>query len=83
MRPTETDVFLDKCDVIATHGATVGEPLHQTPADLVQLLRIIRDTADSALPAAVEAMRRDGASWETVARWLGTSRQAAWERYGR
>lgn len=76
------DAFLDKCDTIAGHATQIGEPLHQTPLDLVQLLRMVRETADSALPYAVESAREDGASWEKIARMLGVSKQAAQQRYG-
>lgn len=76
------EAFLDKCDVIAEHGSQIGEPLHQTSLDLVQLLRMVRETADSALPYAVASARADGASWEKVARMLDVTKQAAQQRYG-
>jgi len=76
------ETFLDKCDVIADHGAQIGEPLHQTALDLVQLLRMVRETADSALSYAVASARVDGASWEKIAHMLGVSKQAAQQRYG-
>lgn len=79
---TAYETFLDKCDTIADHGAQIGEPLHQTALDLVQLLSMVRETADSALPYAVSAARSSGASWEKVARQLGVSKQAAQQRYG-
>lgn len=76
------EAFLDKCDVIADHGAEIGEPLHQTPLDLIQLLRMVRETADSALPYAVASARAEGASWEKIARVLDVSKQAAQQRFG-
>jgi hypothetical protein len=76
------ETFLDKCDVIANHAALIGAPLHETPLDLVQLLRMVRETADSALPYAVANARAEGASWEKVARMLDVSKQAAQQRYG-
>lgn len=76
------ETFLDKCDVIAGHGTQIGEPLHQTSLDLVQLLGMVRETADSALPYAVKCARADGASWEKVGNMLGVSKQAAQQRYG-
>lgn len=76
------EAFLDKCDTIANHAAQIGAPLHETPLDLVQLLRMVAETAESALPYAVEQARRDGATWEQVARMLGTTRQGAQQRYG-
>lgn len=76
------ETFLDKCDVIAEHAAQIGEPLHQTSLDLVQLLHMVRETADSALPYAVESARADGATWDQIARMLDVSKQAAQQRYG-
>lgn len=76
------ETFLDKCGAIADHGGQIGQPLHQTALDLVQLLRMVRETADSALPYAVASARADGASWERIARVLDVSKQAAQQRYG-
>lgn len=76
------ETFLDKCDVIAEHAKRIGAPLHETSLDLVQLLRMVRETTESAIPHAVSAARADGASWEQVARYLGVTKQAAQQRYG-
>lgn len=50
--------------------------------DTVQALRMLVETAESTLPVAVTAARAEGASWDQIGRALGTSRQAAWERFG-
>ena len=78
----EAEQFLDLCDAIATTAAEIGTPLHQSPLDLVRMLRLVRERADEALPYAVEQARTDGASWSQVAHMLGTSKQAAQQRYG-
>lgn len=39
------------------------------------------DVATIQLDAAVQRARAEGATWEEVADSLGTSRQAAWERF--
>jgi biotin operon repressor len=33
------------------------------------------------LQSQVETLRRRGVSWDAIGRALGTSRQAAWERF--
>lgn len=53
--------------------------------DLVQVLGDLRraaETVESATRTAVERSREAGASWAEVAEPLGTSRQAAQQRYG-
>jgi hypothetical protein len=70
-----------KLDNLSENAGQLDDVAHLETADLVQLLRMIRDTADSALTDAVGMARGEGMSWEQVGRWLGTSRQAAHERY--
>lgn len=41
-----------------------------------------RSEAEVAIVAAVSAMRADGDTWATIGRLLGTSGQAAQQRYG-
>lgn len=43
----------------------------------------VREYADAALAALVTAARDAGATWHDVGRTLGTSRQAAFQRFGR
>jgi hypothetical protein len=71
-----------KVDALTDLIRGIEEDHYPDPLDFVQALRMIRETADSALPDAVALARHHGDSWETVARKLGTTRQAAWERYG-
>jgi hypothetical protein len=40
-------------------------------------------TTQALLALFVEQCRADGHSWEDIGKALGTTRQAAWERYGR
>ncbi len=75
------DRLNDQLDTLADNGAQLGAFAHLDTRDLVQLLRMVRDTADSALTDAVAQARQEGLSWEHIGRWLGTSRQAAHERY--
>lgn len=53
------------------------------PLTTVQTLRMVSETAESALRQAVPIAREYGSTWEEVARALGTTRQSAHERYGR
>ncbi len=75
------ETLLAKLDNLAENATQLDAFAHLDTADLVQLLRMVRDTADSALTDAVAQARGEGQSWEQVGRWLGTSRQAAHERY--
>ena len=47
-----------------------------------QALRTVRD-AEAGLKEAVEAARRTGHTWQEIGDLLGTSRQAAFQRFGR
>lgn len=51
--------------------------------ELLPELQRMRDTIDEAMTAAVAACRAEGYSWGEIAQRLGTSRQAAQQRYGR
>jgi hypothetical protein len=56
-----------------------------TKADWLDQLhdaRVQRDTATIRVNDLVRWAREDGASWEEIAKELGVTRQAAWERYG-
>ena len=43
----------------------------------------VRATLERGIREAVEASRGDGYSWTDIALILGTSKQSAWERYGK
>lgn len=49
----------------------------------VRLLAAMRAASDERMGGAVAAMRAEGASWQDVADAVGTTRQSAWERFGR
>lgn len=76
------DPLTDRIDAITDLLHTIRPEDYPTSLDRLQVLRMIRETAESALPYAVADARAAGESWESIGRYLGTSRQAAWERYG-
>ena len=59
------------------------DPAWREGLDTVQALRMIRDTAESALDQAVDQARAEGASWDQIGRALAITRQSAHERYSR
>ncbi len=75
------ETLIAKLDTLSENANQLDAFAHLDTADLLQLLRMVRDTADSALTDAVGQARGEGLSWEHIGRWLGTSRQAAHERY--
>lgn len=80
MNIPQTDPLTDRLGALAALVRSAEDDT--APAlDYVQTLRRIIATAESALPHAVALARGEGASWEDVAGALGTSRQAAWERF--
>lgn len=64
--------------IIRAHGRRVGGA---DPEDLVELAEL-RDVVEEAIADAVRGLREGGCSWAQVARGLGTTRQAAQQRYG-
>lgn len=52
-----------------------------TPAEALDSLGLIAFELDRLTRATVAAAREQGDSWATIGEALGTSRQAAWERY--
>lgn len=81
---TDDEILADKMatirDLVAglSGGDSTDELLGQ-----VQILRMISETAESALRQAVPKAKLVGrASWEQVGKALGVSRQSAHERYG-
>ncbi len=75
------ETLIAKLDNLAENANQLDAWAHLETADLVQLLRMVRDTADSALTDAVAQARQEDLSWGSIGHWLGTSRQAAHERY--
>ncbi len=51
------------------------------PEDLVELLEL-REVVEEAIAEAVRGQRGNGFSWAEIARGLGTTRQAAQQRFG-
>jgi hypothetical protein len=54
-----------------------------SPLDAVTSARRLAATVDEALRAAVLRARTAGHTWQTIGELLGTSRQAAFQRFGR
>lgn len=48
----------------------------------VQFLADLRQIADELLDGSVASARSHGATWQQLGDILGTTRQAAWQRYG-
>ena len=76
------ETLIQKLDILGANGDQFDASEHLETADLLQLLRMTRDTADSALEDAVGQARAEGMSWEQVGRWTGVSKQAAQQRFG-
>lgn len=62
---------------VADRVGTAGNP-----EDLEELVKL-RAHVDDELGRAVRALKADGFAWEDVARVLGVTRQAAYQRWGR
>lgn len=75
-------ILTDKLSTL--HELTRGIEDDRYPAtdDLLQVLRMIEETSESALRDVVFVARKEGMSWDLIGKRLGVSRQAAWERYG-
>ena len=62
------------------------QQIEVTEESLTEDLRVAQraaEEAESNLVAAIANMRRRGWSWQRIGEVLGTSRQAAWERFHR
>lgn len=79
---TRMGILDDKIDVLAELLSGI-DPAWRGGLDTVQALRMIRETAESALTEAVAQARAEGESWDSIGRALGTTRQSAHERFGR
>jgi hypothetical protein len=80
------------CDVCVEACSRILEAMPQTFAgwdsmsdeQLVSALQPASATVDATravLQSIVDTLRGRGVSWEAIGRGLGTSRQAAWERF--
>lgn len=71
-------------DAVAGLG-DVGQAGEGRAAGLVRLhgAVAVRARADRVLSAAVDAVRTAGGTWQEIGTALGTSRQAAFQRFGR
>ena len=66
--------------MIRAHGRRVADADPEDLADLAAL----RDVLDAAIAEAVAGQRaRHGRSWADIGRGLGTTREAAYQRYGK
>lgn len=77
------ETLQDKVTALSDLMLSIEDDHYPSTADYIQTLTMMQQTAASALTSAVDAARTEGMSWDQIGRWLGTSRQAAWERYGR
>lgn len=78
----------DPCDAVAVEVAEAARRLlvelerPHSPAAAVGAARDLLDAAETALQAAVDRARAAGQSWRDIGDVLGTSRQAAFQRFG-
>lgn len=80
---TTSSALEKRVDALLDLARGIEDDHYPDPLDYVQALRMIVETAAGALPLAVQNAREHGATWDDVGKMLGTSRQAAWERFGR
>lgn len=73
----EFDAFMSRLWVAYERRAAAGTDPADAAAVLAHLKRVVT-TAE----AFVQALRRDGFSWQEIADGLGTSKQAAQQRWG-
>lgn len=79
---TTQQILTSKTEALANLISGI-DPTYRGGLDTVQALRMIAETAQSALTNAVEQARTEQATWAQLGDALGTSRQAAQQRYGR
>lgn len=75
------ELLADKIDALGVLMRGIEDDHYPTALDRVQGLRMIRETADSALQQAVNQARDEGETWEKIARYLDVTTQAAHKRY--
>jgi len=79
---TSNELLADKLSTAANLAAMSAQP-YQTTLERLDSIRRTLETAESAQRTAVEIARQEGASWAAIAAALGTTKQAAQQRYGR
>jgi hypothetical protein len=67
-------------DLITTIDSTHADPLERV-SDAIQLAEELGETADALIGHYVDQARRAGASWSDIGRSMGTSKQAAQQRF--
>lgn len=78
-RYTETADYLRMVKrIVAGAGRRVGRC---DPDDLTQLCAI-RDDVEASIQVAVDGLRADGFTWESIGAAMGVTRQAALMRWG-
>ncbi len=85
--PKSSQQLIDELDHLAQRFENYEpRPEHRRDPQLYRNLEAAvraRGEAEHAIVAAVAAMRSDGDSWATIGWILGTSGQAAQQRYGK
>ena len=80
VRVRGTDEYISfMARVTRAAGQRVGDA---DPAQLAELI-LIRKELDGAIGVAVRGLRLSGATWQEIADATGTTRQAAWEKWGK
>ena len=78
-REVETMDYIKAAErFIRSAGSRVGESDEFELAELVAM----RDTLEAAITVAVVGQRTYGKSWADIGRAVGTTREAAWQRWG-
>ncbi len=74
-----------RADLEAALALLVDGELHNRPSAAAQVAaaRDVREHADRVLAAAVAQARAAGCTWQEIGDVLGTTRQAAFQRFGR
>jgi hypothetical protein len=65
--------------IVAAAGKRVGDADAEDLAELIS----IRNDLDRAIQRAVDGLREDGYTWESIGQATGTTRQAALMKWGR
>ena len=85
----DTGNYLTTSDLMQMSATTIiqtaiGWGCGKTEAqDAVQALKVARWQLETAERALVKECRRDGWTWEQLGQWLGVTRQAAQQKFGR